>query len=119
MAIRLDHRISRTKGTVETFYEDSSVLADNIGIPVADMTATVMAGTSASISSQTYSGTNEELAFTMNFSSVGKVMVRVQTTFSGSEETVTTMYQFRSLDDGTGSLGDYLEWRADRLAVGM
>lgn len=106
--MRLDHRIARTKGTIETFYEDASVASDNSGLTVADMEASITAGSAVSITSQSYSTTNEELSFTVNFANEGVSIIKVQTTFDSSSEVITSLYKFRALDDGTSSFNDYV-----------
>lgn len=106
VARRYNRRINRVQGTVETFMEDSTVVARNLGLTVADMVASVVSGTAVSIPNQAYS--DETLSFQVNFREPGQATVKIVTTFVGSDEQIVSLYLIRTLDDGSGdSFGDY------------
>ena len=98
--------VNRPKGTVETFEQDASVVADNSGLAVDTMVASITSGTGATINSQSYA--TESLLFQMNFSQVGSTVVKITTTFSGSDETQVQTWLLRTTDDGTGTITDYM-----------
>jgi hypothetical protein len=97
--------INRTKGTIETFSEDASVIADNSGLAVSTMTAVIVSGTSLSIESQSYA--SETLLYQLNFSKAGSTILKVTTTFSGSSEAIVTIYLFRTIDPEQKNNNDY------------
>ena len=100
--------INRTKGSIETFTEDASRASGVATLPVANMVASVVSGNASSIPAQTFFSTGAYLAFQVNFSKFGNTVIKVETTFTGSSDKIITLYLFRSLDDGTGTIAlDY------------
>lgn len=90
---------NRVKGSIETFSEDATVVADDD--TVVSMTASIVSGTSISIVDQSYSSVSEALTYQVSFSNIGSTILKVVTVLSSDDEIVTT-YLFRSTDDGTG-----------------
>ena len=107
--IRYKARHNRPKGTIETFTEDASVVANEVGVPVTTMVASVTAGSAIGINSQSYSSSTESLAFQVIFSERGSGVISITTTFDGTDEKVISLYKFTVLDDGSSyGLTDYV-----------
>ena len=90
---------SEPKGSVLTYYEDSSLLARRSGLTVANMVASVLSGSSVSINTQAYTAANNSLAYQINFLNAGNAVVRITTTFSGTDETKVSDYHYKVLDN--------------------
>lgn len=97
---------NRVKGKVETFSEDASVFLAQRGLTIADMVASVVSGDAVSINSQ--SRANDLLSFQISFNQIGESVVKVTTTVSGNDENAISLWRFRTLDDGSGSMSGYV-----------
>ena len=98
---------NRTKGSIETFGEDASRASDVADLAVASMTASIVSGNSASIDAQTYTSATESLAFRVNFSQIGQTTIKVETTYSGSNDKTISTYLFRTMADSVASALGY------------
>lgn len=98
--MRYKQIINRVKGTIETFEEDSSVAVSEVGVAALNMVPTVVSGNSVSVVSSTFSG--ESLTYQLNFREIGSSVLKITTTFVGTDETIVSLYLIRTLDDGSG-----------------
>ena len=98
--MRYKQVINRVKGTIETFEEDASVAASEVGVTVANMVPTVVSGNAVSVVSSSFS--DESLTYQINFREIGSSVLKITTTFSGTDEAIVSLYLLRTLDDGSG-----------------
>ena len=92
------HR-NNPKGAIVTYYDDSSLIAQRTGLVVSNMAASILSGTAVVIQSQSYDAALNQLAYQINFQNAGEAVVRVTTTFNGTDETNVADYKYRVLDN--------------------
>lgn len=88
---------SAPKGSVKTYTRYRSVVAADLGLTIANIVASVVEGDSVSIESQTFS--TNKIDFQVNFSTAGKSIVRITTTFDSSSEQHVEDILFQTLDN--------------------
>lgn len=106
MVDRYAKHLNHPKGMVKTFKEYGSVLAAKKGLTIAGMVASVVSGSGVTIQSQAYSA--GVLSFQLNFNDVGTTIIKVTTTYTGSDEANVKLYKAKTLDDGEGFFPDYV-----------
>ena len=90
--------IRREKDTTETFFLDGSNAERKTGLTITTMTASVEHGSSVTINTQSYDGTEKLLSYQLNFPRDGESWVKIVTTFDSSNEQYVTRERFITRD---------------------
>lgn len=96
MAKRFRQRVTKQKGSKETFFEDASAIARRSALPVESMTAE--ASGAVSIVQSTYSEETDQLSYQVSYDRPGTGTVKVTIVLGGTGETIVYVDLHRTLD---------------------
>lgn len=104
MKVRYKSRRHMNKGSVRTYYDDASVIANRSGLTIADMTAT-SSDPCISVNSQQLATDRDELAYQLRANEAGKSVITITITFGSTAETEVYSYLYTVLDNSISTIG--------------
>lgn len=100
-------KINRQKDTVETFVTDGTVAANDTGLSINTMTASVESGSAVTINSQSYSSSTQALSYQLQFVREGDAVVKIVTDYDASDEQDVERRRFSTISTPEAITRDY------------
>jgi len=103
--MRYAQRRNEPKGSVITYYDDSSLIARRTNLTVSNMVASVTSGRAVSVNNQQFASSTNQLSYQIAFNESGSSTVRVTTTFASSDEVKVSDYRYQVLPNDSDVVG--------------